>query len=113
MLRKRLAALAAAFGVLLGAPAFAGYDANMTGVVSDVLVYSDSNVILFRLVNQPASHPSCIATLFALDSTIPAATLDRLYARLLAAKTTGEPVNIGYDSQGNCAHTYIRVHRVG
>jgi len=105
------------FGVLAGSliagSVFAGYDANTGGVVTDVLVYTDSNVILFKLANQPASHPACTAGFFALDSAISEQRLSRLYARLLSAKASGEAVNIGYDSVGNCAHGYIRAHRVG
>jgi hypothetical protein len=100
-------------GCLAMSPALANYDANLTSLVTEVLVYSDSNVILFRLAQQPASHPACIPTYFALDSLIPEPRLSRLYARLLSAKSTGEPVNIGYDKTGDCSHSYIRAHRVG
>jgi len=93
--------------------ALAGYDANITGVVTEVLVYSDSNIVLFRLNNQPSSHPGCSSAQYFELFNVPEPMFGRLYARLLAAKVSGEAINIGYDSVGsNCRH-YIPAHRIG
>jgi hypothetical protein len=98
---------------LMVSPAWGGYNANLVGVVTEVSTYTDSNLILFRLSTQPASHPGCNKDYFALESAIPESRLGRLYARLLSAKATGETINIGYDNVGDCAHGYIRAHRIG
>ena len=101
--------------VLMGlsaSPAFAVYNDNISGVLTDVLVYADGDFILFRLSNQP-SHPVCDPSFFAIDPNIPETRRNQLFARLLAAQASGEPVNIGYDNKGDCAVGYIRAHRVG
>lgn len=103
----------AAAALLASGNALSNYNANMGGVVVDVLTYADTDSIYFRLANQPASHPACNAAYFALSASVPEARRNRLYARLLTAKTTGEPINIGYDDVGDCADGYIRAHRVG
>jgi hypothetical protein len=111
--RRRLAAVAFGFSIaIFGASSEAGYDANMTGVVTEVLTYPNGE-ILFRLANQPSSHPSCMTDYFAIDNTANAAGVSRMYARLLSAHALGEAVNIGYDSQGDCTSGRIRVWRVG
>lgn len=89
------------------------YNANIVGRVTDVLVYTDYDFVLFRLDNQPAVHPLCNVNYFALSSDMDPGRRKSLLARLLLAKATGEPTNIGYDKEGACANTYIRVHRVG
>ncbi|PSV30615.1 hypothetical protein [Photobacterium sp. GB-72] len=90
----------------------AGYDANMSEKVISVMTYSSGSV-LFRLENQPQSHPQCKTDFF----TIPASTKDsitnRFLSRLLAAYSTKEKINIGFDSKGDCAEGRIRVHRIG
>lgn len=89
------------------------YNANMTGKITGVFVYTDSDSIYFTLDNQPASHPVCNPQYFVLDPSLPAARLDRLYSRALTAKTTGESINIGYDATTECTDGYIKVHRIG
>jgi hypothetical protein len=96
-----------------GPPAHAVYNANMSGVVTDVLTYADGNVVLIRLNNQPASHPACNAMLIAIDHTVTADRRKLMMARLMLALANKESINIGYDATGECADTYIRVHRVG
>ena len=108
---KRSFALAACALVLSASPAAAVYNANITGVVTMVLTY-DADFILFRIDNQP-THSACSASLFAIGPDVATKQADRMYARLLLAYGSKEPVNIGYDSVGNCAAGYIRVHRVG
>ena len=94
-------------------PVNAQYNANIQGVVTSVLVYTDNNLILVRLKNQPTTHPLCNPVYFAVGSDVDPKRIDRLLSRLLLAKTTGETVNIGYDNAGNCASGYIRLHRAG
>lgn len=99
--------------LLFVSPAFATYNANITGVVTHVVAYTEADYILFRLANQPTSHPQCNAWYFSIPDTVPESRRKQLFAQLLAAKLSGDPVNIGYDATGECAHAYIRVHRVG
>ncbi len=100
-------------GVLFTSLTHADYNANMTGVITQLLTYAGSQTILFALNNQPSSHPSCNHYYFSLGSDIDDASRSRTYARLMVAYTTGERVNIGYDNAGSCADGYIRAYRVG
>lgn len=93
--------------------ASAGYDSNMKGIVTSVLTYTGGDQIYFILDNQPSTHPTCNASLFSIDAGVPSSRRQQVLSRLLTAHATGKPVNIGYDSQGDCSHSYIRVHRVG
>lgn len=92
---------------------FAAYNANMTGELTDVLIYTDGDHIFIKLKNQPATHPSCNSALFAIPDTVPTDRRQALLSRALTAYASKENINIGYDAQGNCAHGYIRVHRIG
>jgi hypothetical protein len=94
-------------------PVHAVYNANMTGVVVDVLTYTEGTQIYFRLDNQPASHPACNAVYFSIDQAVPSENRKALLARLLLAMANGNPTNVGFDNSGNCSHGYIRAHRVG
>jgi hypothetical protein len=111
---REAALKAAGFLTLLLAPlgSQAYYNANLVGVVTQVLTYPESGHILFVLNNQP-SHPACNSSYFAFGDAGSEAAVNRVYARLLVAHATGEPVNIGFDNEGNCASGYIRAHRVG
>jgi len=106
------ASLAAIFFV---APAvtFATYDANLTGIADSVYTYP-SGLVLIHLANQPASHPSCNAGYFAVDpGSMDANAMNRMFARLMTAYAVQQPINIGYDSQGDCTDGYIHVWRIG
>ncbi|QUJ68610.1 hypothetical protein KDD30_05720 [Photobacterium sp. GJ3] len=92
---------------------YAEYNANIRGVVTEVLTYTESNIILFRLNNQPASHPTCKPGYFSVDASVPSETRHQVLSRLLTAYATGKLVNIGYDKDGTCSGTWIRTHRVG
>lgn len=99
---------------LTPSPLFAGYDANLQGAVTMVVTYTGvGKPIFFRLANQPSSHPSCLTDYFAIDGATDLQQLNRAYARLLAAYVLGETVNVGYDSQGDCADDCIRVREIG
>ncbi len=93
-------------------PLYANYNANISGVVTNVLTY-DSGLILFRLDNQPSSHPTCKATYFAIALDVKDVAVSRMLSRLLTAHTTKTSVNIGFDNTADCGNGYIRVHRVG
>jgi hypothetical protein len=93
--------------------AFAGYDANLSGLADGVYTYP-SGVLLIHLVTQPSTHPACNASFFAVDpGTMDANAMSRMYARLLTSYAMQEPINIGYDSQGDCVDGYIHVWRIG
>ena len=93
--------------------AHAQYNDNMRGVLSDVMVYTDGGYIYFRLKNQPVSHPYCNPDYFVISEKVPYKRREMLLSRLLTAYRMEENVNIGYDSEGDCVHGYMRVHRVG
>ena len=90
----------------------ASYNDNMVGEVTAVMTYT-SGLILFRLHNQPSTHPSCNKTYFAIATDVKDVAVNRMLSRLLTAHTTKTPVNIGFDNAGDCGNGYIRVHRVG
>lgn len=110
----RRIALAFAVALTIAWPSVqAAYNANMTGVVAEVPTYPGTTFFIFRLNNQPASHPSCDPAYFVVDD---ANTESRkmVYARLLTALAMGNSINIGYDSLGDCGSGgYIRVYRIG
>lgn len=90
----------------------AGYNDNLVGEVTHVMTYSNG-LILFRLKNQPSSHPTCNETYFAIATNVAETAANRMYTRLITAHTTKQPVNIGFDNAGDCGNGYIRTHRVG
>lgn len=97
----------------LSANSFAAYNANMKGVVKTLGVYTDGDYIYIQLENQPSSHPTCNATFFVVTGSVPGDRRQMIMSRLSMAFATKEEVNIGYDSQGDCADGYIRLHRAG
>jgi hypothetical protein len=101
--------------VLFTASAFseAAYNANMAGELEGFYVYADGDHIYFRLKNQPSSHPTCGPLYFVIPETVSSDRRKAMLSRLSLAYATKEIVNIGYDSTGDCAQGYIRVHRVG
>ena len=106
--------LALTLASLTGAPAvLAGYDANLTGIADGVYTYP-SGVLLIHLANQPSTHPACSPAFFAVDpSLMTVDAMSRMYARLLTSYAMQQPINIGYDSQGDCSDGYIHVWRIG
>jgi len=93
--------------------ASANYNANMQGVLQDVMIYTDNDHIYFRLENQPTTHPVCQSSYFVIENSIPMDRRQMLLSRLMTAYVTKERVNIGYDASVECAHGHIKVHRVG
>ena len=91
---------------------FSGYDKNIEGEITHIYTYP-SGLVLFKLSNQPSSHPGCNPVYFAIASDVAESAADRMYSRLLTLHTTKIKAYIGFDSQGNCGNGYIRVHNVG
>jgi hypothetical protein len=108
MFKRAIAILLLAFA----SASSAGYNATIQGVVKDVLTYP-SGVVLFRLSNQPTTHPLCRPEYFSIGTAIPQVEANRMLSRLLLAYTLKETVQVGFDDTGDCAVSYIRVHRVG
>jgi hypothetical protein len=103
-------------GLLIGLtslPSHAAYNANMFGTIQAVLTYPGSTSVLFRLNNQPSTHPACNPYYFSIGDEIDAESRSRAYARLMLAYAMGENVNIGYDNAGTCAGGWIRAYRIG
>jgi hypothetical protein len=91
-----------AFLLALPLTSNAVYNANMAGVVTVVAAYADADYLYSTLINnQPTSHPVCNPTYFVIPQDIPENRRNQMYAQLLISKTTGEPVNIGFDIQLN------------
>jgi hypothetical protein len=93
---------------------FAGYDANFSGKITNVLTYTGSTQILIRVEGQPTTHPACTSLNYlSIASDISAESRSLVMSRILSAYVTGEKVNIGYDKTSGCVGNRIRVHRVG
>jgi len=103
-----------AFGLSIMSTAGAGYNANLTGTVTYLSQY-EGGIFMFELSNQPASNGSCNATQFEIDpANNTDAVMARMYARLVAAYYTQQPISIGYDNAGSCGtNGYIHVYVVG
>jgi len=99
--------------LLISYTTFAAYNSNMSGVIKNIMVYTDGDYIYLRLMNQPISHPTCNPQFFVIDGSISIDRRQMLLSRLMMAYASKENVNIGYDGTGSCANGYIRVHRVG
>lgn len=67
----------------------AKYDSNTSGVVTSVLTYTGNDRILIKLDKMP-EHPSCNASFFAVDGSLPAERRQQILARLLTAFATGK-----------------------
>jgi len=107
----KLKVFALIVSIMMSNTATAGYNDNIVGEVKDILVYTNGQII-FSLVNQP-THPTCNPGYFAIDNALSEVVINRMFSRLLSAHASKTPVNIGFDNAGDCANTYIRVHRVG
>jgi hypothetical protein len=110
---KRLILIAALSVGLTLQNASAIYNNNIAGQLDSFWSYADGDYIYFKLKNQPTTHPLCSPLYFVIPDTVPADRRKLMFARLSLAYAMRESVSIGYDSVGDCAHGYIRVHRVG
>lgn len=109
---KLIAASSFIFAMGASTEAFATYDANMVGKITQILTYPDGQIYI-RLENQPTTHNGCNPAYFSIATDVPQVAANRMLGRAMTAYTTGEVVNIGYAASGDCANTYIRVYRVG
>ncbi len=91
---------------------FAGYDSNLSGVVTKVLTYASGRIYIV-LENQPSSHPACEHKFFAIDNTLSSDIRSQMLSRALVAFASKQVLNIGYDGEGDCANGKIRIHRLG
>lgn len=93
---------------------YANYDANFQGEVTEVLTYADSDNVLIRVSGRPTSHPICTRfDYIVIDGSIPEARRQAMLSRVLLAYSTGEVINIGYDSKDECIGSRIKVYRIG
>jgi hypothetical protein len=105
--------------IALFAPAsYAKYTANFQGVITHVLTYPGSTLILIRVSNMPTSHPKCTnLDYMAIDPAISSESRQLVMSRILTAYSTKETVNIGYDKDSNSdscvSGDRLRIHRVG
>ncbi|WP_197472728.1 hypothetical protein [Oleiphilus sp. HI0123] len=67
---------------------------------------------MFKLDNQP-NHPTCNSGYFAIGTDVSEAGANRMFSMLLTLHTKKAEAYIGYDSKGDCANGYIRVHNIG
>ena len=105
-------ALATILIALIAPVASANYNANLSGIPTVVTAY-DSGVVIFTLDTQPLTHPECNHAGFAIDPAIDPHAFNRMYAALLAAKTAGQPINVGYDNAGGCVSGFIHTYAIG
>lgn len=109
MIRKLLMAALAA---MIPASAFAVYNTNGGFIVTAVATYTDTDSIYIN-VSSPPAHSACNNSYFVVSGSIPLERRKAILAQLLIARTTRETINFGYDATGDCAESYIRVHRIG
>jgi hypothetical protein len=113
MFNRRVLLWIVGFALFVANPANAVYNSNISGTVGTLFVYAESDDIYLRLVNQPISHPGCNPAYFVITQDVPQNRRNQMLAVILAAKAAERPLEIGYDNAGDCAHGFIRVHRVG
>lgn len=100
------------FVMVASTEAFATYDANMAGKITQILTYPDGQIYI-RLENQPTSHNGCNPTYFSISTDYSQLGVSRMLARAMTAYTTGETINIGYSANNDCSGPYIKIYRVG
>jgi hypothetical protein len=94
--------------------AFAGYNANFRGKLTQVLTYTYTTQILIQVEGQPTTHPECTSLDYlVLPASMPDNVRQLVMSRLMTAYATGEQVNIGYDKDSSCVNGRIQVFRVG
>lgn len=114
MKKGKLFSTALGLALVLAEPfAHAAYNANMSGTVTSVVTYTEADYILFRLDNQPSSHPTCNPNYCIIAAVVSADRRKAILSRLLLAKASGEVINIGHDNASECSSGYIQVSRVG
>ncbi|MES1189997.1 MAG: hypothetical protein ABUS47_02835 [Steroidobacter sp.] len=106
---KRVIAILSAIVV---SPCFAAYTGNYSGKVSWVHIY-DSDTIYFALESMPTDH-QCPNNYFTLPSSLTESQINRYYSMLLAARTSGAVVSVGYDKVNpSCVNGSPMVYALG
>lgn len=76
---------------------------DVSGNVTSIVTYGHRETILVSLSSAGAEVGGCMnKTGFAISQTMSPEGRARMYAMLLAAKTTDTPVTISYNDVGNC-----------
>ncbi|WP_104398452.1 hypothetical protein [Vibrio penaeicida] len=104
--------------LMVSTSSYARYTANFRGVITDVLTYPGSTLVLIKVTNMPKSHPKCtLLDFMAIDPAISSESRQLVMSRILTAYSTKETVNIGYDKESHSdsctGGDRMRVHRVG
>ena len=95
--------------LMLTFPCLAAYTGNHSSKVSWVKIYNNST-IYFGLDSMPIDH-KCSDDFFALSNALTEKQRDRYYSMLLAAKTSGAKVTVGYDKiEADCIANRPAVH---
>jgi hypothetical protein len=94
------------------ASAQTSYNANVKGRIDQLITYVGDSTILFTIDPMPAT-PQCGGRYFRIQGNLPLDQRQQLFSRLVAAYTSREVVNIGYDSQTCSPEDFIQTFRVG
>lgn len=104
------------FAIIIAASNVSGAGQNdaVSGKVLRVIVYPSGNVLI-QTDNQPASHPTCNTSYFAIDANLGDQLINRMMSRALAAHASGETLNIGFDNTSAtvCVSGNLKVLRIG
>lgn len=112
MRAKCLAALALTMVTAGPVSAQNSYNANVRGRIDQLITYVGDATILFTIDPMPAA-PQCGSRYFRIAPTLPLEMRQQVFSRLMAAYTSREQVNIGYDGQTCSQEDFIVVYRVG
>lgn len=92
-------------------PSLAAYTGNHKSKVSWVNIYN-SDVIYFGLESMPPDH-QCQTNYFVLSTSLSEKQRERYFSILLAAKTTGSEITVGYDKNNpDCWSDRPLVHAI-
>ena len=74
-----------------------------SGTVNNIMTYSTTNTVLVNLSSNGASVDECSnSSTFAISKSASEEARERMFAMLLAAKTTGTKVTVAYNDVGGC-----------
>lgn len=108
MKKKAASLVALALTTAIAPNAYATYDSNTVGRITNVLTYDDGHflVSLDPMPAGPCSNYFIVGTDVAVDAR------QMLLSRALTAYAKGETIPIGYDGH-TCVNGWFRVHRIG
>lgn len=108
-MKKRIALFIASVLAISVAPnAYATYDSNTGGRITNVLTYDDGH---FLISLDPMPVGPC-SNYFIVGADVPVDARQMLLSRALTAYAKGETIPIGYDGH-TCVNGWFRVHRIG